>query len=175
MQAASDPAMDSFHRVKRDSRVLGVLGLVILFPLALFLTLVGTVAIGRTQDFLFGGILTLFGLALFVLFFRAVWMMTGGGLVHVLSIDRETFEWGYRGKEQSLPMAEVRSIHWDDTDGFTFVVDLKDGKRIRMLFMESVVPAACRGRFLRFLRTNFPAIEIRGVVSPATERAAAGA
>lgn len=170
--AACGPAMDAFHRVKRDPVVLGILGLVVLLLLAVAFTFVGLAGMSGSATAIFGGVFACFGVALFVLFFRAVWIMTGGGLVHVLSIDRETLEWGYRGKEKSVAMEQVSSIHWDDSDGFTFLLDLKDGRRIRMLAIETLVPPRSRAAFLRFLRNTFPHLEIFGSINPQTDQAA---
>ena len=112
------------------------------------------------------------GICLFVVFIRALWIATGGALVHVFSIDEEYIEWGFVGLEKRVSVSEIAQIYWDDTDGFTFVIHLTDGTRIRFPYMVNVVSYKSRGDLLAFLRRNLPAVPITGSIDTNTERAA---
>jgi uncharacterized membrane protein YhdT len=165
--------MNAFHRTKRDSRWLSAIGLSIAFLLSLVFMLVGFIDLENESGFdtlrvIFGVV----GICLFVLFMRGCWMATSGALVHVLSIDEEDLEWGFVGREKRVSVSEISQIYWDDSDGFTFVVTLTDGTRIRFPYMSNVVSYKCRGVLLAFLRSNFPGVPISGSIDAKTEQAA---
>lgn len=167
--------MNSFHRTKRDSRILGFVGLSIAFILSVVFMLVGFVESesesgGDAFRIIFGVV----GVGLFVIFIRGCWMATGGALVHVLSISEEEIEWGFVGREKRLSMSDVEEIYWDDTDGFTFTITKADGKRVRLPYIENVVSYKSRGQLLSFLRSTFPDIRISGSIDKKTEQDAAG-
>ena len=171
----SQKRMNSFHRTKRESPILGFVGLAIAFVLSVVFMLVGFVDIesessGDAIRVIFGVV----GAGLFVIFIRGCWIATGGVFVHVLSISEEEIEWGFMGREKRLPMSDVKEIYWDDTDGFNFTITKTDGGRVRFPYMEIVVSGKSRGRLLTFLRTTFPGIRISGSIDRKTEQEAAG-
>lgn len=163
--------MSSFHRTKRDSRILGFIGLSVAFVLSVLFLLIGFASSEETSGI--DGFRIIFGLlgaSLFVIFIRGCWMATRGSIIHVLSIDEAEIEWGFMGKEKRLPISEVAEIYWDDTDGFTFLIARRDGKRIRFPYIENVVSRKSRGILLAYLRQDHPDIPISGVVDIGTEK-----
>jgi len=166
--------MKSFHRTKRDSRILGILGLSIALVLSVVFTVIGFVDIQNESGF--GAVRLIFGVVgvcLFVIFIRGCWMASGGALTHVFSISEEEIEWGFVGREKQLSISEVAEIYWDDTDGFTFLITRKDGSRVRLPYIENVVCPKSRGKLLAFLRKALPGIRISGCIAKETERDAA--
>jgi hypothetical protein len=162
--------MKSFHRTKRDSRLLGFVGLSFAFILSVVFMLIGFFDTEEISGFnafrlIFGGV----GICLFVIFLRGCWMATGGALTHVFSINGDEIEWGFVGREKRLSVSDVEEFYWDDTDGFTFLVIQKDGTRVRLPYIESVISYKSRGRLLAFLRSNLPTIRITGSIDKKTE------
>jgi hypothetical protein len=165
--------MNAFHRTKRDSRWLSAIGLSIAFLLSLVFMLVGFIDLENESGFyLLRVIFGVVGICLFVLFMRGCWIATSGALIHVFSMDEDELEWGFVGREKRIALSEIAKIYWDDTDGFTFVVHLTDGKRIRFPYLQNVVSYQSRGELLAFLRSNFPAIPISGSIDAKTKQAA---
>jgi hypothetical protein len=165
--------MKAFHRTKRDSRLLGMIGLAVLLVVAFFFMVVGISDIEQESGtsllrILFG----LGGVALFVVFIRGCWIATGGATVQILSIDEDKFEWGYMGREKELATSEIKEIYWDDDDGFTFVLRLKNGKRIRLPSIGVLIPQKGRGQLLAFLWAAHPEIPITGAINAQTQQAA---
>jgi len=163
--------MNSFHRTKRESRWLTFVGLSVVFVVSVAFMLIGFVGIGANSGIdvirlIFG----IIGVALFVGFFRGFWMTTGGAVTHVFSINDAELEWGLMGREKRLPVGELASVYWDETDGFTLMVTRKDGTRVRFPYIESVVPMKSRGQLLAFLRVVHPKIPISGRIHPQTEQ-----
>jgi hypothetical protein len=109
------------------------------------------------------------GVCLFVIFLRGCWMATSGALTHVFSVDGDEIAWGFVGREKRLAVSDVEEFYWDDTDGFTFLVIQKDGTRVRLPYIESVISYKSRGRLLAFLRSNLPTIRISGSIDKKTE------
>jgi hypothetical protein len=146
-----------------------------LFVVSLVFTLIGFAGPGSRSDI--DGIRMVcgvFGAALFLGFFRGLWMTTGGASTHVFSITDVEIEWGMLGKEKRLPMSELAAVYWDEVDGFTLVMTRKDGTRIRFPDIQTVVPLNSRGSLLAFLRMAHPTIPISGHIDPKTEQNAAG-
>jgi hypothetical protein len=167
--------MNSFHRTKRDSRILGFVGLAFAFILSIVFMLVGFVDIENESGFdTFRLIFGVAGACLFVVFIRGCWMATGGALTHILSITEDRIEWGFIGREKQLELSEVEEIYWDDTDGFTFTITKKDGSRVRLPYIENVVPHKSRGSLLAFLRNVHPQIRLSGSIDKKTEQASGG-
>lgn len=164
--------MDSFHRIKRDSPVPGFIALTFALLLSMVFMLIGFLRVGEdgraSMDLIFG----VPGVATFLLFLRGGWMMTGRSLVHVFSMDRNKVVWGFVGKEQELDASEIDRIYWDDSDGFSFQMTMKDGRQVRFLYMDNVVPFKSRPTLLSFLRTSFPSIPLAGNIDKRTKRAA---
>lgn len=168
--------MNSFHRTKRDSGILGYVGLAIAFVMSMAFMLVGFGDIGNKGGInAFQVIFGTAGACLFVVVVRGCWMTAGGALTHVFSINEDEIEWGFVGKEKQLATADVEEIYWDDTDGFTFLITRKDGSRVRFPYMQNVVGPKSRGKLLAFLRRAFPEIRITGRIEKKTEQDAAGA
>lgn len=166
--------MNSFHRTKRDSRILGFVGLSFAFIVSVVFMLVGFVNFESESgvdpfQIVFGFV----GVGLFVIFLRGCWMATGGALIHVFSVSDDEIEWGFVGREKRLAMADVKEIYWDDTDGFSFVITTTDGERVRLPYIENVVSYKSRGRLLAFLRSTFADIRFSGSIDKRTEREAA--
>lgn len=166
--------MNSFHRAKRYSRLLNIAGLSVLFVVSLIFTLIGFAGSGSRSDIGIRMVCGAFGAALFLGFFRGLWMTTGGSITHVFSITDVELEWGILGKEKRLPMSELAAVYWDEVDGFTLVMTRKDGARIRFSDIECLVPLNSRGSLLAFLRMAHPTIPISGHIDPKTEQNAAG-
>ncbi len=165
--------MNAFHRTKRDSQWLSAFGLSIAFLLSLVFLLVGFIDLENESGVdTFRVIFGVVGICLFVVFIRGCWMATSGALVHVFSIDEEDLEWGFVGREKRVSVAEIAQIYWDDTDGFTFVIHLTDGTRIRFPYIDTVVSYKSRGDLLAFLRSTLPDIPITGSIDTKTEQAA---
>jgi hypothetical protein len=163
--------MNSFQRTKRDSRILGFVGLSIAFVLSVVFMLVGFVDIGsESGGDAFRIIFGVVGVGLFVIFIRGCWMATGGALIHVFSVSEDEIEWGFVGREKRLAMSDVKEIYWDDTDGFNFTITKTDGGRVRLPYIENVVSYKSRGRLLAFLRSTFPDIQISGSIDKRTEQ-----
>ena len=163
--------MTEFHRTKRDSRVVGFVVLSFVLVLSMIFMLIGFMDFdgeGIGFRMVFGFV----GLAIFVLFLRGGWFLTGGGRVHVLSMTASEIEWGFMGDEKRLEVSEVSSFYWDDTDSFHFSIFRKDGKQVRLPYIETVVPHKSRGIFLAFLRNNYPENSVRGVFTKEVEKAA---
>lgn len=76
------------------------------------------------------------------------------------------------GREKRVSVSEIAQIYWDDTDGFTFVIHLLDGTRIRFPYIETVVSYKSRGDLLAFLRDTLPDVPITGSIDTKTEQAA---
>ena len=91
----------------------------------------------------------------------------------MLSMTESEIEWGVMGEEKRLEVSEISSFYWDDTDGFHFSIFRKDGKQVRLPYIETVEPHKSRGIFLAFLRNNYPENSVRGVFTKEVEKAAA--
>jgi hypothetical protein len=166
--------MNSFHRTKRDSRILAYVGLAFAFAMSVMFMLVGFVDIENEAGFdAFRLIFGIAGACLFVIVMRGCWMMSRGALTHVFSINGDEMEWGFVGREKQLATADVQEIYWDDTDGFTFLITRKDGSRVRFPYIQNVVAQNSRGKLLAFLRSAFPEIRITGNIDRKTEQDAA--
>jgi hypothetical protein len=100
-------------------------------------------------------------------------MSFAGEVIHVLSIDEEEIEWGFVGKEKRMSISEIAAFYWDDADAFTFLILRKDGKQVRLPYMENVVSYKSRGALLAFLRSAFPSIQINGSIDIKTQQDAA--
>lgn len=165
--------MNSFHRIKRDSRILGFVGLSFAFVLSVGFMLVGFVDIeSESRGDALRIILGVVGVGLFVIFIRGCWIATGGALIHVFSVNEDEIEWGFVGREKRLAISDVKEIYWDDTDGFNLTITKTDGGRVRLPYIENVVSYKSRGRLLAFLRSTFPDIQISGRIDKRTEQAA---
>ncbi len=164
--------MPSFHRTKRESRVLGFIALAVAFFLAMIFMLLGfysTIEEGRASiELIFG----FAGLALFVICIRGAWMMTGRALIHVFSLDQHKVVWGFMGKEKQLDIQDVTQIYWDDSDSFQLQMTTKEGAQVRFPYIANVVGFKSRPELLRFFKTNLPAIPLGGHIDKATEEAA---
>jgi hypothetical protein len=135
--------------------------------------LVGFIDLEKESGFdTFRVIFGVVGICLFVVFIRGCWMATSGTLIHVFSIDEEDVEWGFVGREKRVSVSEIAQIYWDDTDGFTFVIHLTDGTRIRFPYMVNVVSYNSRGDLLAFLSSNLPTVPITGNIDTKTRQAA---
>ena len=110
------------------------------------------------------------GVAIFIIFIRGAWMMTGGALIHVFSIDSSKVIWGFLGKEKELDITTVEQIYWDDSDGFTLIMKTKSGQQIRFPYIESAVSHKSRSELLRFFRTTLSSISIHGNIDKRTEQ-----
>jgi hypothetical protein len=162
--------MKSFHRTKKDSKILGVFGLSICLVLSLVFMLIGFHNTGSEGRFSFELIFGLVGIVVFIIFVRGAWMMTGGSLIHVFSVDSSKLIWGFIGKEKELDITTVDQIYWDDSDGFTLMMTTKDGQQIRFPYIQSTVTHKSRSELLRFFRTAFPRITIQGNIDKRTEQ-----
>lgn len=161
--------MESFHYTRRESRVLGVIGLSICFVLASVFMLLGfndLLEYGQMSGLLVFGVI---GFGLFVIFMRGAWILCGGTKIYVFSIDPHTVTWGYVENERSQKMSEVMNIYWDDTDGFTFNMTTLSGELIRFNHMDWTLPYKCRWKLLRYLKKTFPSIAVDGHVDPRTQ------
>ena len=151
---------------------MGFFALASVLVLSMFFMLIGFVRVGEdgrpSMDLIFG----VAGVALFLLFLRGGWMMTGRSPVHVFSMDHNKVVWGFVGKEQELDASEIDRIYWDDSDGFSFQMTMKDGRQVCFPYMANVVPFTSRPALLRFLRTSFPSIPINGHIDKKIEKAA---
>lgn len=165
--------MNSFHRTKRDSRWLGLIGLAFLLIFSLIFILIGFIDLENESGFyLLRAIFGMMGICLFVVFLRGCWIATSGALIHVFSMDEDELEWGFVGREKRIALSEIAKIYWDDTDGFTFVVHLTDGTRIRFPYLQNVVSYQSRGELLAFLRNHLPDAPITGNIDTRTRQAA---
>lgn len=155
-----------FHRTKRESWLWIVLGLAILFSIGLFLVLLGAVNFERESDgLIFSWSLMGIGLSLLVLFFRGAWKLIDGRPVHVISLDEEKFVWGSVGSEKEIDLSEIREFYWDDTEDFTFHLDTKKGKRIRLPYISHTVGLRSRRELLASLRNHPAEVPVRGFFS----------
>ncbi|BCU78696.1 hypothetical protein llg_34110 [Luteolibacter sp. LG18] len=107
----------------------------------------------------------LLGLPLFIIFVRGVWMTATQPNRFVFSIDEHEITWGQFGKERTLPIEQVRRFHWNDSDGFNFCIITKQGERIPLYVLETVLSYQSRPALLEFLRTAHPDLEIEGCVT----------
>src|SRR5687767_1879724 len=94
--------MQSFHRTKRDSRILIFVGLCTAFLLSVIFMLVGFMGNRESGFDSFRLIFGIAGICLFVIFVRGGWMATGGALTHVFSINETEIEWGFVGREKRM-------------------------------------------------------------------------
>ncbi|MEM6656142.1 MAG: hypothetical protein AAF596_10085 [Planctomycetota bacterium] len=166
--------MNSFQRIRRESRLLGFFGLIVTFLLSLFFMLIGFVDVeneaGADRMRLIFGVC---GAGLFLLFMRGGWMITGGARTHVFTVTEDEIEWGFMGDEKRIAIASVREFYWSDDDGFTFSIINQDGKRHYVPYIEHVIAYKKRGRLLAFLRRVHPQIPITGSIDSRTEQTAA--
>ena len=85
--------MSSFHRIKRESKILGFVGLAFIFPFAIVFMLAGFLDIEEeTRIDKLRVILGLAGIAMFLVFIRGCWMGVGSAITHVLSITHDEIE-----------------------------------------------------------------------------------
>jgi len=161
--------MDSFHRTKRESRLLLTLGQSIAFFLSAFFLLIGFSWIEMEGLDWFRIIFCVFGIALFVLFFRGAWISTTSPLIHIFSIDLDEIEWGFVGKEKQMKISELSDIYWEDFDEFTLILTSKTGKKIRMPYITNVVSHKSRGKLFAHLQTHHAKILTVMGVDPRTE------
>ena len=156
--------MNVFHRTRRDSRVLNLLALVFAFTLALIFMLLGVGALTLNEIDLFtrvlGLVFGLVGLAVFVVCVRGAWMMTNGAITHVFSVDEEFIEWGFLGKEVREPIKSLEGIYWNESDGLTCVLHFRDGRRVRLPYIENVLSHKSRAAFLGFMAAHHPSIPV---------------
>jgi hypothetical protein len=161
--------MDAFHRTKRESRLLLTLGLSVAFLLSGLFLLIGFSGIEKEGFNSFQIIFGLFGIALFVLFFRGAWISLTSPLIHIFSIDPDEIEWGFVGKEKQMKISELSDIYWEDFDGFTLILTSNTGKKIRMPYIMNVVSHKSRGALFAHLQTHHAEIlTVRGI-DPRTE------
>ncbi len=157
--------MKIFHRTNRDSKINGFIGLSFCLFLSVVFMSLGFHSLAEGEWSSFEVVFGVAGMAVFVIFIRGAWMMSGGSLTHVFSIDREKVIWGFIGKEKELNISEVKTIYWNDSDGFTMNMSKYDGSIIRFPYIETVVSYKSKGELLKFLRTTLSAIPIDGHVA----------
>jgi len=154
--------MNSFHRTKRESRVVAFIGLTFCLFLSLLFIFIGFHSLftedTASMELIFG----IAGLVVFIIFIRGAWMISGCSLTHVFSIDKTKVTWGYAGKEKELPINSVKNIYWDDSDGFTLLMTTNKNEQIRFLYIENTISLKSRPALLEFLRNTLPHIPIHG-------------
>ncbi|MGB0990938.1 MAG: hypothetical protein ACPG32_00540 [Akkermansiaceae bacterium] len=162
--------MKEFHRVKKDSRLVGFIGLGVVLFLSMFFMLIGFVGVDERGWNALSYIFGIPGVLLFGIFIRGAWMATKGAVVHVFSMDNDEIQWGFLGKEKSIPVRSVSSIHWSEVEGFGLLLNTSEG-RIRLPYIENALSVSGRAELLAYLRTNHRSIEIDGYIDPKTEKA----
>lgn len=163
--------MTSFHRTRKESRILGFVGLTLALLISIFFMLIGFANIQTEKwnplQLVFG----VAGLSIFVVFIRGSWMSASGAVTHIFNIDSEKVTWGFIGKEKSMMMKDVSSIYWDESDGFDLSLYSSEG-RIVIPYAQNIISHKSRATLLSYLIQNFPAIDIDGQIDKNTEQEA---
>lgn len=160
-----------FHSIQRESRVLAFIGLLIAIPASLLLTLIGASFLeGMFQSYTLAIIIGLVGIALLAISIRGAWKLTTAPRHHIFSMDEETLQHGYLGREKTIPIADTLRIYWDDTEDLTLTITRKDGTKVRLPYISLAVPHKRRPQLLAYLRTAHPDIPLTGLFSPSATK-----
>lgn len=155
--------MNYFHRVKRDSRILGFIGLTLALTISLIFMLIGFIGSESEQGAtLFPTIIGIVGICIFVIFLRGSWMATAGATTHIFSINETHIEWGFLGKEKQILLTDIAAIYWNETDGLTLNVNKTNGDLIRFPYIETIVSHKSRASLLTAIQNALPTIKISG-------------
>jgi hypothetical protein len=153
--------MSSFYRIKKDSRFLAFIGLAFALFLSMLFMIIGFgINTEDRFDLVVRWVFGIAGVALFIIFFRGAWMITKGTLTHVLSIDENEFRWGFIGYEKSIPVKDLKEIHWIEMDGLHVSIITKYNQKFRMPYVENVLSSKSRVAFLDYMKANHQNIRI---------------
>lgn len=165
--------MPAFHRDYTDRSVHAVIGIVFLTVAAPMFSFFGLGVIFDGNPFFL--VFAAIGLFLSVLWVRGIWSLISPN-IYDIDVDETTIAWGQRGKQKSIPLADLRRIHWDDSDGLSIHFIKKDGGRVcpHAIFAAGSRPEA----FRRYMEDHHPEIPINAdwsADSPFTAKSAPAA